>query len=141
MRSGMLTRKGFGQAETAVVIIIIGFLFALAIPNYLYLKARGMEAAVKGNAHTVQMVVEEWATDHNGVLPEFGDLTPALFPGGVMPQNPFTGNPSVLNAVGIYSQGNLGYRLEDGIYLIVGYGAKPDGGPGDDGIIVRLTNG
>ena len=137
----MRDRRGFGLAETAVVIVILGVLAVIAIPNFIQVKKRAMEASVKGNAHALQLVVEEWSTNHEGVLPVLADLDPSQFPGGVFPDNPFNGNPFLLGATGGYSQGNLGYSLVGSVYLIEGYGAAADAGPGSDGIIARLTNG
>ena len=137
----MRDRRGFGLAETAVVIVILGVLAVIAIPNFIQVKKRAMEASVKGNAHALQLVVEEWSTDHAGVLPVLADLGPAQFPGGVFPDNPFNGNPFLLGATGGYSQGNLGYILVGSVYLIEGYGGAADAGPGSDGIVARLTNG
>ncbi len=137
----MRDRRGFGLAETAVVIVIIGILATMAIPNLIQVKKRGMEAAVKGNAHVLQLVVEDWSTRHLGVLPDLADLDSSLFPGGVFPDNPFTGDPFLLGPAGVYTQGNLGYILVGSIYMIEGYGAAADAGPGSDGIIARLTNG
>ena len=137
----MRERRGFGLAETATVIVILGVLAIIAIPNFIQVKKRSMEAAVKANAHSLQMVVEEWSTDHAGILPALADIGPALFLGGVFPDNPFTGNPFQLGATGVYSQGNLGYSLVGSIYRIEGYGAAADSGPGNDGVIARLTNG
>jgi prepilin-type N-terminal cleavage/methylation domain-containing protein len=134
-------RKGFGLAETAVVIVILGTLAVIAIPNYIRVRKRAMEGAVKGNAHALQLVVEEWSVDHGGMLPALADLDGSLFPNDVYPDNPFTGDPFLIGTTGIFSQGNLGYELIDGIYMIEGYGAAPDAGPGNDGIIARLTNG
>ena len=98
----MRDRRGFGLAETAVVIVILGVLAVIAIPNFIQVKKRAMEASVKGNAHALQLVVEEWSTDHAGVLPVLADLGPAQFPGGVFPDNPFNGNPFLLGAPGGY---------------------------------------
>lgn len=137
----MRNRSGFGLAETAVVIVILGTLAVIAIPNYIDVRKRAMEASVKGNAHALQLVVEEWTINHDGMPPQLADLDGTLFPNNVFPDNPFTGDPFLLGATGIFSQGNLGYRLIDGIYLIEGYGAAPDAGPGNDGIVARLTNG
>lgn len=55
-----------------VVIVIIGILAAIAIPNYIALKNRALEASVKSNMYSAVMAVEEFNTLANGVYP--GDL-------------------------------------------------------------------
>lgn len=55
-----------------VVIVVIGILAAIAIPNYIALKNRVLEASVKSNMYSTVMAVEEFNTLANGIYP--GDL-------------------------------------------------------------------
>ena len=52
-----------------------------------------------------------------------------MFPGGVFPDNPFTGAVIAVGATGAYSQGNLGYGLAGLVYTIEGYGYEATSGP------------
>ncbi|OPX18306.1 hypothetical protein BXT86_01825 [candidate division WOR-3 bacterium 4484_100] len=71
-----MKEKGFTLIEIMVVIVIIGILSALAIPNYQALKTRAKEASVKSNMHTLQMSVEDFCVRCVGLYP--GDLNTTI---------------------------------------------------------------
>jgi prepilin-type N-terminal cleavage/methylation domain-containing protein len=60
----MLNKKeGFTLVELMVVIVIIGIIAAIAIPNYMKIINRAKEAEVKANMHTTQLDVEYYCID------------------------------------------------------------------------------
>ncbi len=63
---------GFTLIELMVVVVVIAILAAIAIPNYMSLRYRALEASVKANMHTMQAAVEEFNTLADGSYP--GDL-------------------------------------------------------------------
>ena len=90
--------SGFTLIELMIVVIIIGILAAIAIPNFQHLIKRSKEASVRGNVHMIQIAVEGFAVDHSAVYPvqaNDGDIQ-ALLPGGAYPENPFTKAPTVV---------------------------------------------
>lgn len=63
------TQRGFTLIELMVVIVIIGILVAIALPNFIGAQDRAKVASVKANMHTFQVVVETYGVDWGGSYP------------------------------------------------------------------------
>ena len=102
-RAVIRNRKGFTLIELMIVVVIMGLLASVAIPNFISMVGRAKEASVKTNMHVMQTGAEDYAAVSSGRYPDDGtDLSDAgqtleqHVPYSSYPPNPFTSAPSVV---------------------------------------------
>ena len=114
-----------------IVVVVIGILAAIAIPNYIALQNRAKEGATKSNMHTFQVTCEDYSVQSNGMYSTTADDVAAMLMPGF--RNAFdnstgkdnawedrviaTGSPTATSGITSYADSSSG----DG-YSIKGYG-------------------
>ena|SRR3990167_2234921 len=69
MIKNLKKQKGFTLIELMVVIVIIGILVAIALPNFIGAQDRAKISSIKANMHTVQTMLETYGVDWGGTYP------------------------------------------------------------------------
>jgi len=75
----MRRRKAFSLVEVMIVVLILGILLAIAVPNFVRARQQGRVQTVVGNLRQIESAKEQWALDQGkgtADVPVAADLVP-----------------------------------------------------------------
>jgi len=106
------SEAGFTLIELLVVMLILGILAAIALPAFFNQKDKAGDAKAKENAHSAQVAMETYSTDHNGsyagaTVAELKKIEPTIVEGKAA-----KGEEAAVEGIVVTGVSSTGYTIE-----------------------------
>ncbi len=130
-----MSQRGLTIIELMAVVVILSVLISILMPNMIARQARNAkEAAVRANAHTVQLAAEDFAALNRGHYAASAGQFRHSLPDSNGLLNPFSGAKELPADGAADDRGEIGYASgASERYSITGYG--------HDSIVIDISNG
>ena len=69
-----MSKKAFSLMELMIVVIVVGVVSAVALPNYEHMRSRQRERVAAGNMEMLIEAVKIYKSKHNGTISGFTDV-------------------------------------------------------------------
>ncbi|MDD5459455.1 MAG: prepilin-type N-terminal cleavage/methylation domain-containing protein [Phycisphaerae bacterium] len=91
----MNAKKGFTLVEILIVVVILGILAAIVIPQFTNASTEAKENSLKSDLHTMRAQIELWSVKNSDNEPNaLGDLVTDEYLRAI-PENPFTNDATI----------------------------------------------